>query len=108
MLSGSQRNISDGLHREAKNSSHQREENTGVQGPWGQNSAEVSLLSSEKVKSAANDGLSAAAMKAKLFADHEEREIQSKDFNTAFVALVKGLLACLSRRAFLDPAVWEP
>lgn len=33
-------------------------------------------LSTEKVKDAAKAGLSAAAMKAKLFADHEEREIQ--------------------------------
>ncbi|KAG9458925.1 hypothetical protein H6P81_003433 [Aristolochia fimbriata] len=33
-------------------------------------------LSHEKVKAAARFGLSAAAMKAKLFSDHEEREIQ--------------------------------
>ncbi|CAL0305499.1 unnamed protein product [Lupinus luteus] len=34
------------------------------------------LLSLEKVKEAAKAGLSAAATKAKLFADHEQREIQ--------------------------------
>lgn len=38
--------------------------------------AEASILSTEKVKFAAKAGLTAAAVKAKLFADHEEREIQ--------------------------------
>ena len=36
----------------------------------------TSSLPAEKVKSAAMAGLSAAALKAKLFADQEEREIQ--------------------------------
>jgi SWI/SNF related-matrix-associated actin-dependent regulator of chromatin subfamily C len=38
-------------------------------------------LSSEKVKAAAKAGLAAAATKAKLFADHEEREIQRLSAN---------------------------
>ncbi|KAL1535237.1 SWI/SNF complex subunit SWI3C-like [Salvia divinorum] len=40
-----------------------------------QHDAEGATLSAEKVFSAAEDDLTAAAMKAKLFADHEEREI---------------------------------
>jgi len=39
-------------------------------------SAEAAPIPYEKVKSAAKTGLAAAAIKAKLFADHEEREIQ--------------------------------
>ena len=38
-------------------------------------------LSSERVKGAAKAGLAAAATKAKLFADHEEREIQRLSAN---------------------------
>ncbi|CAI0601540.1 unnamed protein product [Linum tenue] len=41
-----------------------------------QNETETATLSVEKVKAAARAGLAAAATKAKLFADHEEREIQ--------------------------------
>ncbi|KAL5072351.1 hypothetical protein RYX36_011335 [Vicia faba] len=41
-----------------------------------QNEGRTTPLSAEKVNEAAKAGLSAAAMKAKLFADHEEREIQ--------------------------------
>ncbi|KAL1536401.1 SWI/SNF complex subunit SWI3C-like [Salvia divinorum] len=41
-----------------------------------QHDAEGATLSAEKVISAAEDGPTAAAMKAKLFADHEEWEIQ--------------------------------
>lgn len=41
-----------------------------------QSEGRTTPLSAEKVKDAAKAGLSAAAMKAKLFADHEEREIQ--------------------------------
>lgn len=48
---------------------------------FGQNEAEVHPLSAEKVKAAAKAGLAAAAMKAKLFADHEEREIQRLSAN---------------------------
>ncbi|KAK2995674.1 hypothetical protein RJ640_006134 [Escallonia rubra] len=56
---------------EITNSSQQREENSGVQGS----------LSAEKVKAAAKAGLASAATKAKLFADHEEREIQRLSAN---------------------------
>ncbi|KAL5069901.1 hypothetical protein RYX36_020788 [Vicia faba] len=41
-----------------------------------QNEGRTTPLSAEKVNEAAKAGLSAATMKAKLFADHEEREIQ--------------------------------
>lgn len=50
-------------------------------GPLSQHDAEGATLSAEKVISAAKDGLAAAAMKAKLFADHEEREIQRLSAN---------------------------
>ncbi|KAL6522171.1 hypothetical protein OROMI_032048 [Orobanche minor] len=43
--------------------------------------ADGASLSVEKVRAAAKDGLNAAAMKAKLFADHEEREIQRLSAN---------------------------
>ncbi|KAK6132338.1 hypothetical protein DH2020_033898 [Rehmannia glutinosa] len=46
-----------------------------------QNDEEAVTLSAAKVKVAAKDGLAAAAMKAKLFADHEEREIQRLSAN---------------------------
>ncbi|GMI90584.1 SWITCH/sucrose nonfermenting 3C [Hibiscus trionum] len=59
---------------------HQKE-NSAIQGSFGQNEAEVNPLSAEKVKAAAKAGLAAAAMKAKLFADHEEREIQRLSAN---------------------------
>ncbi|XP_038994462.1 SWI/SNF complex subunit SWI3C-like isoform X2 [Hibiscus syriacus] len=62
-----------GFHR----SIHQK----ATQGSFGQNEAEVHPLSAEKVKGAAKAGLAAAAMKAKLFADHEEREIQRLSAN---------------------------
>ncbi|XP_031496561.1 SWI/SNF complex subunit SWI3C [Nymphaea colorata] len=56
----------------------------GMQGSLGHHKEEsqtetkesVERLSPEIVKAAARAGLSAAAMKAKLFADHEERDIQ--------------------------------
>ncbi|XP_062099477.1 SWI/SNF complex subunit SWI3C isoform X2 [Humulus lupulus] len=47
----------------------------------GQNEAGATPLSAEKVKAAAKAGLAAAATKAKLFADHEEREIQRLSAN---------------------------
>lgn len=43
---------------------------------WISEETGASPLSPESVKAAAKSGLSAAATKAKLFADHEEREIQ--------------------------------
>ncbi|GAB2288468.1 hypothetical protein Dimus_022800 [Dionaea muscipula] len=74
-------NSSDGLHHgEVGNFGNQRED-LDTQGSRALNSAELSLLSAEKMKSAAKAGLSAAAVKAKLFADHEEREIQRLSAN---------------------------
>lgn len=46
-------------------------------GSRSQNGAEIA----EKAKAAAKAGLAAAATKAKLFADHEEREIQRLSAN---------------------------
>ena len=57
------------------------EENSAIHSSFGQNEAEVHPLSAETVKAAAKAGLAAAAMKAKLFADHEEREIQRLSAN---------------------------
>ncbi|KAK7320982.1 hypothetical protein VNO77_30996 [Canavalia gladiata] len=65
-----------GPQGEAANSNHKSEDNTNVLGSGAQIEDGLTLLSAEKVKDAAKAGLSAAAMKAKLFADHEEREIQ--------------------------------
>ncbi|GER40320.1 SWI/SNF complex subunit SWI3C [Striga asiatica] len=50
-------------------------------GPLSQHDTEGVQLSTEKVTAAAKDGLVAAALKAKLFADHEEREIQRLSAN---------------------------
>ncbi|CAL0319418.1 unnamed protein product [Lupinus luteus] len=60
---------------EMANSNNHNEDKAKL-GSWGQNEGGITPLSSEKVKDAAKAGLSAAATKAKLFADHEEREIQ--------------------------------
>ncbi|KAL3634778.1 hypothetical protein CASFOL_021832 [Castilleja foliolosa] len=51
------------------------------QGPLRPRDAEDDRLYVEKVRAAAKDGLDAAAMKAKHFADHEEREIQRLSAN---------------------------
>ncbi|XP_020211477.1 SWI/SNF complex subunit SWI3C [Cajanus cajan] len=64
-----------GLHGETAISNNHNEDKTKV-GSWGLNEGRTTPLAAEKVKDAAKAGLSAAAMKAKLFADHEEREIQ--------------------------------
>ncbi|XP_077249771.1 SWITCH/sucrose nonfermenting 3C [Tasmannia lanceolata] len=56
--------------------SHQKEETPVVKGLDDKDNSVGAPLSLERVKAAAKSGLSAAAMKAKLFADHEEREIQ--------------------------------
>ncbi|KAE8714336.1 SWI/SNF complex subunit SWI3C [Hibiscus syriacus] len=56
-------------------------ENTAKHRSFDQNEAEVHPLPEEKVKAAAKAGLAAASMKAKLFADHEEREIQRLSAN---------------------------
>ncbi|KAA8546431.1 hypothetical protein F0562_002830 [Nyssa sinensis] len=68
-------------HGETTNSSQQRDESSAAQGPCSQNDGEVAPLSTEKVRAAVKAGLSAAATKAKLFADHEEREIQRLSAN---------------------------
>uniref|UniRef100_A0A5B7A1I3 Putative SWI/SNF complex subunit SWI3C isoform X1 n=1 Tax=Davidia involucrata TaxID=16924 RepID=A0A5B7A1I3_DAVIN len=68
-------------HGETTNSSQQKDESSAVQGPCNQNDGEVAPLSAEKVRAAVKAGLSAAATKAKLFADHEEREIQRLSAN---------------------------
>lgn len=70
-----------GPHGELTNSSQHQDGNIAIQGSWGQNDAEVASLPVEKVRAAAKAGLAAAAMKAKLFADHEEREIQRLSAN---------------------------
>lgn len=51
------------------------------QGPRSQHDGEAVSISAERVMAAARDGLAAAALKAKLFADHEEREIQRLSAN---------------------------
>ncbi|KAL3513659.1 hypothetical protein ACH5RR_026376 [Cinchona calisaya] len=63
------------------NSSQQKEEKIRGQGPLTNHDSDTSSLSAEKVRAAAKVGLAAAAMKAKLFADHEEREIQRLSAN---------------------------
>lgn len=57
-------------------SNHPKEENMVAHGSSSENHAQSTPLSLESVKNAAKLGLAAAAMKAKQFADHEEREIQ--------------------------------
>ncbi|KAJ0750576.1 putative transcription factor MYB/SANT family [Helianthus annuus] len=59
--------------RDARNPTQQKVENSGANN--------ATPLSSEKMKKAVRAGLSAAATKAKLFADHEEREIQRLSAN---------------------------
>ncbi|KAI9113366.1 hypothetical protein K1719_015891 [Acacia pycnantha] len=61
---------------EIANPNQQDEDEAKALGSQGPNEGEAIPLSAEKVKDAAKAGLSAAALKAKLFADHEEREIQ--------------------------------
>ncbi|XP_058097465.1 SWI/SNF complex subunit SWI3C homolog isoform X2 [Magnolia sinica] len=62
--------------REMTSLGHQAEETLAAQGSHGKNDATATPLSPERVRAAAKFGLSAAASKAKMFADHEEREIQ--------------------------------
>ncbi|KAK1407742.1 hypothetical protein QVD17_39368 [Tagetes erecta] len=59
--------------RDARNPIQQKVENSGANN--------ATSLSSEKMKKAVRAGLAAAATKAKLFADHEEREIQRLSAN---------------------------
>ncbi|KAJ4953414.1 hypothetical protein NE237_030246 [Protea cynaroides] len=63
-------------HGRLTSSSHQKEETMAVQGLCGQNDTVSAPLSIVCVKDAAKFGLAAAATKAKLFAEHEERDIQ--------------------------------
>ncbi|TQD90855.1 hypothetical protein C1H46_023578 [Malus baccata] len=70
-----------GTYRNSANSIPQKEKNSAGHGSWGQNEAGVVPIRTEKVKAAAKAGLAAAAIKAKLFADHEEREIQRLSAN---------------------------
>ncbi|TKY74246.1 SWI/SNF complex subunit SWI3C [Spatholobus suberectus] len=65
-----------GPHGETAISNNHNDDKAKGLGSWGLNEGRTTPLSAEKVKDAAKAGLSAAAMKAKLFADHEEREIQ--------------------------------
>ncbi|KAJ7959161.1 SWI/SNF complex subunit SWI3C [Quillaja saponaria] len=81
MESESIHNREGGSHGESANSNHQNEGKAKVLGSWGQKEADVTPLSTDKLKDAAEAGLSAAATKAKLFADHEEREIQRLSAN---------------------------
>ncbi|MCL7052312.1 hypothetical protein MKW94_024745 [Papaver nudicaule] len=60
----------EGGHHGSPRLSHKKENQDGS------NALSSAPLSTESVKVAAKVGLAAAAMKAKLFADHEEREIQ--------------------------------
>lgn len=57
------------------------EDMIGGQSHWSQQDTEALSLSAESVKDAAKAGLAAAGLKAKLFADHEEREIQRLSAN---------------------------
>nr|CAD1842039.1 unnamed protein product [Ananas comosus var. bracteatus] len=81
LTKGDSRSSSESNHAEAvthganANSCNQNDGNPEDQIPYSRGDAN-SPLSLERVKYAAMCGLSAAAMKAKLFADQEEREIQ--------------------------------
>lgn len=59
--------------RDARNTIQQKVENSGANA--------TTSISSEKMRTAVRAGLAAAATKAKLFADHEEREIQRLSAN---------------------------
>ncbi|KAJ8563616.1 hypothetical protein K7X08_032068 [Anisodus acutangulus] len=68
-------------HGDVGNSHQLKDEKLGGQGPRGQHDAGGAPLSTESVRAAAKVGLAAAAIKSKLFADHEEREIQRLSAN---------------------------
>ncbi|CAH2033550.1 unnamed protein product [Thlaspi arvense] len=74
-LQGKEHSLIDGENQ-------QLDENSGAQKTASQNGAEPQTpLPQDKVMAAFRAGLSAAATKAKLFADHEEREIQRLSAN---------------------------
>lgn len=77
----SRMNMEGGPRGDYENSSQQKEEKMRRQGSWNQHNSEAGPLSVEQVRAAAKVGLAAAATKAKLFADHEEREIQRLSAN---------------------------
>lgn len=62
---------------------------------------EATLLSAENVKAAAMAGLAAAATKAKLFADHEEREIQRLSANIVNHQVLQFWILLLHKTYFL-------
>lgn len=68
-------------HGDVGNSYQLKDEKSGGQGPRGQHDTGGAPLSTESVRAAAKVGLAAAAVKSKLFADHEEREIQRLSAN---------------------------
>lgn len=68
-------------HGDVGNSYQLKDEKSGGQAPWGQHDTGGAPLSTESVRAAAKVGLAAAAVKSKLFADHEEREIQRLSAN---------------------------
>ncbi|WMV34434.1 hypothetical protein MTR67_027819 [Solanum verrucosum] len=68
-------------HGDVGSSYQLKDEKAGGQGPWGQHDTGGVPLSTESVRAAAKVGLAAAAIKSKLFADHEEREIQRLSAN---------------------------
>lgn len=70
-----------GSHGDQANSSQEKAEKLRAQGMRGQTDSEATPLYTEQVMAAAKVGLGAAATKAKLFADHEEREIQRLSAN---------------------------
>ncbi|KAJ6821103.1 SWI/SNF complex subunit SWI3C isoform X1 [Iris pallida] len=80
LTKGDSRPISDNVHSEVgpfgahASLGHQKDEIVDDQSPYAKK--DTSPLSPEAVKFAAMCGLSAAATKAKLFADQEEREVQ--------------------------------
>ncbi|CAI9787051.1 unnamed protein product [Fraxinus pennsylvanica] len=69
------------IHQGKNTNCSKKEDMIGGQSHWSQQDTEASPLSAESVRAAAEAGLAAAAMKAKLFADHEEREIQRLSAN---------------------------
>ncbi|CAA3009905.1 SWI SNF complex subunit SWI3C [Olea europaea subsp. europaea] len=80
LASLSKDNCEGGSHQ-GKNTNCSKKDIIGGQSHSSQQDVETSPLSAESVKAAAEAGLAAAATKAKLFADHEEREIQRLSAN---------------------------
>ncbi|XP_019099134.1 PREDICTED: LOW QUALITY PROTEIN: SWI/SNF complex subunit SWI3C-like [Camelina sativa] len=82
ILSEDDRMKSEGVQGKEAGENQQQDENSGAAKTSLQNGAEPQTpLPEDKVMLAFRAGLSAAATKAKLFADHEEREIQRLSAN---------------------------